>query len=299
MVPVARADARTPSAHDPEELERALARKSAELLELEQLVEHMEQQSIRSAVRERDLAIARRIQSSLLPLRCSIPGWEIASRMQPSEDLGGDYFDIHVQQAGMWVSIGDVTGHGLSAGLVMLMVQSGMASLVRALPEASPRELLGPLNRMLFENIRRRMGDDDHVTLSLLKFAQDGTVRFSGAHEEMIIWRAATRGCERVPTPGVWLGARESIEALMSEGSLRLGAGDVLLLYTDGFTEAMNSARRQFGLTRLCETLERTAGTPVQAICDALFEAAFAWSPNPSDDLSAVVIRRTADAGEG
>jgi serine phosphatase RsbU (regulator of sigma subunit) len=108
--------------------------------------------------------IASRLQASILPGEVDVEGLAIAAQMLPAEVVGGDYYDIIPVEDGCWLAIGDVAGHGLAAGVIMLMIQSAVQSLVRLSPRASPRDLVCALNGALFENSRKRMKRDEHVT---------------------------------------------------------------------------------------------------------------------------------------
>src|SRR5262249_9515301 len=110
---------------------------------------------------EQELEIGARIQTSIPPASVEIQGLQISGRMRPATEVGGDYFDAFPVPNGGWVAIGDVAGHGLTAGLVMLMAQSVIAGLGRASPLASPARLLQTVNAVLFENIRRRLRHDE------------------------------------------------------------------------------------------------------------------------------------------
>src|SRR6185436_18733813 len=99
---------------------------------------------------ESELEIATRIQTSILPRGIQIPGLEIAAAMKPADEVGGDYYDVQPAANGCWIGIGDVAGHGLTAGLVMMMTQSAIAALVRTRPSAGPGELIATLNRVIF-----------------------------------------------------------------------------------------------------------------------------------------------------
>src|SRR5438105_4780722 len=178
-----------------------------------------------------ELAIARQIQMSILPHRVDVEGIEISAGMAPAEDIGGDYYDVLPVDAGCWIGIGDVAGHGLGAGLIMVMIQSMVMALVRAHAEASPRDLACLLNRLLYENIRGRLNQDDHVTFCLLRYRADGSVVFAGAHEEILLWRAGATACERIATRGAWLGAIPDIEAVTKDQTLLLQPGDLMVLY--------------------------------------------------------------------
>src|SRR6185503_4102780 len=212
--------------------------------------------AVRRAKEEEELAIARRVQTSILPKSFAVEGLDIAAAMLPASEVGGDYYDVLSFPGGCWLAIGDVSGHGLDAGLVMLMAQSAMAALVRASVEATPRAILYQLNELLFENVRRRLGHDDHVTLSLLRYTRDGRILFAGAHEEMLVLRHRTGTIDSVPTPGTWLAATRDIRAVTIDSVMRLEDGDLLLLYTDGITEAMDAQGRQFDLEGLMAALQ-------------------------------------------
>lgn len=242
---------------------------------------------------EQELEIAARIQTSILPRELEVPHFELAARMRPASEVGGDYYDVIQVQDGCWVGIGDVAGHGLTAGLVMMMVQCLVAVLVGQQPYADPSQLLPPLNRVIYGNVRQRLAQDEHVTLTLLRLSPDGRVRFSGAHEDLLVCRAIDGSCEQLPTPGTWLGVVDDVEAAMRDSELRLRPGDVLLLYTDGLTEATNAERQQFGLDRAAGILERLRERPAQEICDALFTAVDMFAAKQRDDITAVVIRYT------
>ena len=100
--------------------------------------------------------IASRVQASILPGEIDVEGLAISVQMLPAEVVGGDYYDIIPVNDGCWLAIGDVAGHGLAAGVIMLMIQSAVQSLVRLSPQASPRDLVCALNGALYENIRKR-----------------------------------------------------------------------------------------------------------------------------------------------
>jgi sigma-B regulation protein RsbU (phosphoserine phosphatase) len=249
-------------------------------------------EAAKEVLRKSELSLAVRLQTSLLPRDLEAPGLEVAARMLPAEEVGGDYYDVIPIEGGCWIGIGDVSGHGLSAGVIMLMVQSAVSALVRESPAAAPRRLVCALNAMVFDNIRQRLGDRDHVTLSLLRYSSNGELVIAGAHEDVIIHRAATGVCEVLPTEGTWLGGMPEIGPFTVDETHRLAPGDTLWLYTDGLTEAMNrGTREQFGLARTCRLLEEWHSEPVAVIRDRLFEALLAWSPVLADDVTILGMR--------
>jgi serine phosphatase RsbU (regulator of sigma subunit) len=239
----------------------------------------------------KEMEIAQKIQSSILPAPRNVPAYDIAARMVPVASMGGDYYDVRpLPDGGCWIGIGDVAGHGVTSGLVMLMVQSGISALLEHRPDLAPHEVLSAVNAFLQDNIRERLHSDEHVTLSLLRFHPDGRVEMAGAHEDVIVCRA-NGSLERIETSGTWLGAIRDISPFLRTSSFRLDVGDVLLLHTDGATEAPNSGRERLGLDRIAAELQRRAEAPATEIRDALFELVLKWAPHPEDDVTLLVMR--------
>ncbi len=119
---------------------------------------------------------------------------------------------------------------------------------------ASPKDVLPAVNSALYDNIRRRLKQDAHITLTLIRFDKSGTLTFAGAHEDIMIYRAASDRIERIQTPGVWTAAIEDVRGLMQEGSSILNEGDIILLYTDFDCRKHGHAHRRGALS---EPLER------------------------------------------
>jgi sigma-B regulation protein RsbU (phosphoserine phosphatase) len=245
---------------------------------------------------EQELSIATRIQTSILPRNLQVPGLEIAATMLPATEVGGDYYDVLPTPRGCWIGIGDVAGHGLRPGLVMMMLQSIVSALVRANPTSAPRDLLRVVNAVLYENVRERLGQDEHATLSLIHYQDDGELAFAGAHEDMLVLRAATGKVEVVPTLGTWVGATKDIDDATQDARCRLRDGDVLLLYTDGVIEAENAAKEQFGPERLARLLERLGDESSAKIRDALCAAVTEFMSEQRDDIALLVARYRASA---
>ena len=236
--------------------------------------------------------LARQIQTAILPVDASIPGLEWAAAMVPAYEVGGDYYDVVPTETGCWIGMGDVSGHGLMAGLVMLMIQSMVAASVSQSPRAQPSELVVALNRLLMENVRARLGRDDHASLVLIRYENGGKATFAGFHEEILIWRRDRAVWERVDTTGVWVGATAEIGHAIRDAEFSLGEGDILVLYTDGAVEAMSAAAEQFGVERLCEAVESCVDEPLGAICQAVIQRVRLWSPVQRDDISLVVAKQ-------
>jgi len=192
------------------------------------------------------------------------------------------------------IGIGDVTGHGLESGVLMLMVQTAVRTLLIS-DEKDPVRFMDILNRTIYANVQR-MDSDKNLTLLLLDYNQiTGNLRFSGQHEEAIILRHDGR-LEMVDTLtlGFPIGLEQNIHDFVSEVDIKLESGDVVVLYTDGITEAFNLKREQYGLTRLCEVIkcnyERSSAEIKQAVIENLRD--FVGEQKVYDDVTLVVLKQ-------
>jgi PAS domain S-box-containing protein len=254
-----------------------------------------QQIALEKSERERlakELEIARHIQTSLLPRAPAAQGLDIAAQMVPASEIGGDYYDlIPADDHQCWIGIGDVAGHGLDAGLIMLMVQTTISALTRRAEQVSPAHVLRTVNDVIYDNLWNRLAQRTFVTLTLLHHDGAGGFTFAGAHEDMVVLRAATGRCERIETPGPWLGTAKTIERKLVESRMQLSPGDLLFLYTDGITEARDAGGKQFGLSRVCEAIEERASAPVDDICRDMLDLVARWHVRQEDDLTVMVIR--------
>jgi len=192
---------------------------------------------------------------------------------------------------GAWIGIGDVAGHGLSAGLLMLMIQSTVSALIRALPDVTPARAVCLLNDVLYHNVRHRLVQNEFATFTLLRFRDNGTVVFAGAHEEIVVWRKATGKTERLQTPGTWLAAARDISKSTIDVGMLLRPEDVVVLYSDGLTEAKNADGDQYGMDRLCAVIEKKSGDPVDKIRDAIIADVKSFMHEQADDITLMVFR--------
>jgi serine phosphatase RsbU (regulator of sigma subunit) len=280
------------------ELRRALESERQRGIDLTIALRQLEeaQRIVEQAARlTEEMKIAAHLQTSILPTVLDIPGLEIAARMRPADQVGGDYYDVQPIAGACWIGIGDVAGHGLSAGVIMLMIQSIAAGLMQAAPSATPAALLTHLNNVLYENVRNRLRRRDHATVSLLRIDANGAVRAAGAHQDVLVLRAGADRCECIQTQGTWVGITPVLAGHTPEVHFALAAGDLMVLYTDGITEAMDEHERHFGMERLCDAVvgaarRGDAGTVVTEV----FAAVDAFAPWPTDDATVLVVKKTA-----
>jgi DNA-binding LacI/PurR family transcriptional regulator/serine phosphatase RsbU (regulator of sigma subunit) len=240
---------------------------------------------------EQELEIASRIQSSILPKNVSAPGLDVAAAMEPAAEVGGDYYDVLPFADGAWIGIGDVAGHGLRPGLVMVMLQSVVAAVTALNPQTRPRDLIHVVNQVLYDNVRQRLEQNEHATLSVIRYQRDGSLSFAGAHEDLIILRAKTGRCELIPTDGTWVAATRDIDAVTHDQKAKLEPGDVLVLYTDGAIESRSPSGEPFGMERLVSAVQAAGSRPVGEIRDQILASLEAFAPKRDDDVALVVAR--------
>lgn len=242
----------------------------------------------------KEVEIARHIQTSILPAEHTVRRLQIAARMCTASEVGGDYYDVRPTADGCWLGIGDVAGHGLEAGLVMLMIQSGLASLTSHHADALPHEILPALNAMLCQNLRQRMGRDDHATLTILRFFDDGRVSYAGAHEDIIVC-GKDGDVRTISTHGAWVGISENISRDLESRTFQLSDGDVVVLYTDGIPEARRG-HECFGMPRLVAQIEKSHTLPVDEILESAMKAVFEFAATDvlQDDATMLVLRYSA-----
>jgi len=205
-----------------------------------------------------ELEITRKLQQMLLPPTTeleAIAGVDVAGFMEPAEEVGGDYYDVLQAGDRVKISIGDVTGHGLESGVLAIMVQTAVRTLQES-EQTDSKKFLDILNRTIYNNVQR-MNSDKNLSLSVLDYHQ-GKLRLSGQHEEAIVVRASGE-VERIDTIdlGFPIGLDAEIADFVGEASIKLNSGDVVILYTDGITEAEDPNGVQYGLDRLCEVVRR------------------------------------------
>jgi serine phosphatase RsbU (regulator of sigma subunit) len=242
-----------------------------------------------------ELEVTSKLQKMILPPAREleqIPDLEIAGFMTSATEVGGDYYDVIYHDGKVKIGIGDVTGHGLESGVLMIMVQTAVRTLLEH-NETDPKKFLDTLNRTIYQNVQR-MESDKNMTLCLLDY-HDGKVRVSGQHEEMIVVR---RGglVQRVDTAdlGFPIGLDEEISDFIGYADIQLYPDDVVVLYTDGITEAENPEGELYGLKRLTEVIkdnwQLSAHEIKQAIVDNLYE--YMGQGKLLDDITLVVLKR-------
>lgn len=240
-----------------------------------------------------EMALARSIQTSVLPRTFELPGYDVSAIMMPAEEVGGDFYEFRPTNGGAWLGVGDVTGHGVTSGLIMMMAQSMFTMLVEQNGHASPAHFLALLNRAMYYNLRERLDQDKFMTMVVAHMDRGGRLVYAGAHTDLLVWRAKKNEVERHPTDGLWLGVAEDIEGATRDRVIDLESGDVALFHTDGVTEARNREGQCFDLPRLTARLAALHERKASEIVTSIANEAWTWAGNePTDDVSVMVVKR-------
>lgn len=266
---------------------------------------------------DREMEIGAEIQLRLLPRHAPVvEGVDFAARCQPADRVGGDYYDfIPVDRArfgsiraasgrgrssdpasGPWgVAIGDVMGKGVPAGLIMTMTRGMLRAEV--LNGHTPARILQHLNRVMYADL-----ENSHRFVTLFYSEFDPKTQRLGysnaAHNPPLLWQASSDQVLPLDANGMLIGL--DADSHYEDAQIQLGAGDVVMYYTDGFTDAADPRGDRFEENRLRETFYHACHTctSAQAILDALFDrlSEFIGSDGRNeDDMTAIILRVDGD----
>ncbi|MBE7412543.1 MAG: AAA family ATPase [Leptospiraceae bacterium] len=248
-----------------------------------------------SAKLEKEMEITSNIQLSLLPENPNSEGYEISSYMKPSESVGGDYYDIIHGNEKDWLVIGDVSGHGILSGLVMMMVQTSIHLLLSKKENYTPADILKNLILGIEDNIQKISKNEyKYMTITVMNFDKTGVFHFSGHHQDILIYRKMTKTVERLETEGIWIGlgklAQDKV-GLIPNKEFFMNSGDTLLVYTDGITEGVYKDGREFGVEGLEKILQNHGDKFPDEIHSILLKKID--EIQISDDISFLVLKKT------
>ncbi|MGE5708359.1 MAG: PP2C family protein-serine/threonine phosphatase, partial [Bacteroidota bacterium] len=266
-----------------------LSKKIADPVEVEKKLQEAELSRM-----GKEMEIATQIQTALLPRDFTIQNSELSMELVTATEVGGDLIDyIPREDGGFWLAVGDVTGHGLTPGLVMMMAQTTLTSQVLANPKAMPSDVLVQINQTLYNNVKFRLGNDNYMTLQLIRHEGNGRFIAAGMHCDILIFRNKTRSVERIEVPGFWTGLVPDVADMTTNYGFELQPGDILLLYTDGLIEAMNEQQEQYDIDRLQEALIRNAELPLDDLKANILREVQDFLHVQNDDISIIALRWT------
>lgn len=249
-------------------------------------------QSLEKAVLEEELVLARKIQQNLLPARPpEVPGYDIAARNVPSQQVGGDFYDLVDLGGGrLLCAVADVSGKGVPAALLTSMLQASLRTQLKRVE--TPAEMLRNLNEMAYQFT----APDQFATFFLgILDAASGEFRYANAGHNFPLRVAAGGDITELAEGGLLLGAFPGMT--WPEGELRLLPGETLLLYTDGITEARPPLLdEEYGEHRFTERLASAHGSPADRLLEEILDDVTRYAGGtPQDDVTLVVIHRAPE----
>ncbi len=238
-----------------------------------------------------EMELAKKIQTSILPENERLGVYQIAALMKPADEVGGDYYDFfEADTRERWFTIGDVSGHGVDSGLIMMMTQTSVLSILNSTPGLKPSKLLGTINAIIRKNITR-LKVERYMTIIAGRLDED-SITFAGKHMDIIIIRGADGSVEVMPTEGTWIGITDDIEDYLTDYQIQVNNEDMLLLYTDGATEAKNIDGELYGDVRLIESFTRHRMLPIKDIIQNILKDINLFQEKQDDDISLLVIKK-------
>ncbi|RPH37200.1 CPBP family intramembrane metalloprotease, partial [bacterium] len=257
---------------------------------LETMPQHIKRISERERM-AKELEIARSVQMSLLPKSNPLAeGYDIAGICIPALEVGGDYYDfVSLGGSKIGIAIGDVSGKGVPAAIYMTLTKGILQS--HAEDNVSPKLVLSKVNSLMYRTIERNSFVSMFYAILDL---QQKTIRFARAGQCPVIFtQHADRDGLFLTPKGMALGLEmgKVFDSVLEEREVLLRSGEVLVFYTDGFTEAMNKREEEFGEKRLVEAVSRHRTRPaadlIRGICDEV--KAFTGDALQHDDMTMVV----------
>jgi len=238
---------------------------------------------------ERELALAQETQESLLPrIVPQFENFHIHAFNNPTRYVGGDFYDFLQLDSGDWMGVlADVSGKGMSAALLSSMTLGALSAELRS--RTNPSEALDRVNWLLCE----RSLSFQFVTLFLFVLRPDGEGQFiSAGHNPAYLYRSAPRTIEQLESNNCAVGIFDAVS--WQSGVLKLSLGDILVVYSDGLTDAEDPREEMFGEERLLEVIRRDAPAGSQAVQQGILKAVadFTQGMPQTDDITFVVVEK-------
>jgi len=238
----------------------------------------------------REVEIAREVQERLFPQKMPLTkGLDYAGHCRPALGVGGDYYDfLALPEGNLGIAIGDVSGKGIAAALMMASLQASLRSEATRAPE-NLAAAVGNVNRLVYE----ASSSNRYATFFYGQY-NPVEAKFSyvnAGHNSPMLFRATNGAVARLEPGGTVVGLIE--EACYEQGFVCLSPGDVLVAYTDGISEAMNLDDEEWGEERMIECVRASNASSAQGLLDCIFAAAteFAGAAKQHDDMTLVILR--------
>jgi serine phosphatase RsbU (regulator of sigma subunit)/predicted ester cyclase len=255
-------------------------------------LERLEQETRARERVEQDLRVARSIQQASLPKEVpELEGWQINPFYQPAREVGGDFYDFFELKDGqLGLVVGDATGKGVPAALVMASARSMLHAVAQA-SDYSPGEVLRMTNDPLVTDIPPNM----FVTcLYAILDPESGSLRYANAGHDLPYRRRSSGGAEELRARGMPLGLMPGMS--YEEKEVTLEAGDSALFYSDGLVEAHDPRGEMFGFPRLKKLVSAHSADSGEELVDLLLRELYAFTGEEweqEDDITLLTLRRS------
>ncbi|MDD5066132.1 MAG: SpoIIE family protein phosphatase [bacterium] len=250
----------------------------------------------------KEMQLAQSIQQTLLPKTIpQIEGYDIGAKYEAAMEVGGDYYDFfEVDENSLGIAVGDVSGKGIGGALIMTMTRTALRLEARG--DKNAAEVLAHLNATLNGEFKKGM----YITMYYVVLdSKKRTINYSSAgHNPMILYRGDTGQVYNLNPKGfavgLNLGTTDAFQKAIKFESIKLKKGDLLFIYTDGITEAMNSKREEYGEYKLLECIKKFNHLPAQEMADKVLSEIklFTGDYPQSDDITFVIVKEKADVSE-
>ena len=254
----------------------------------------LHQEVIGQAKLQTEMELAKSVQLQLLPQQAiKVTGLDLYAKSRPASQVGGDFYDfVRLSDNSILFAVGDVSGKGMPAALLMAMTRTVIRSALRFLPQPMPAQVMEHSNQELY---------DDFTEVRMFAtvfggryFPTTGQFMYANAGHSPVIY------CPKGGKPHLLRADNPAIGVLPAgkvvERTLQLGVGDVLVIGTDGLSEARNIVNEFFGYDRLLNLVSDLAKLPAQEIAESLFGhiSEFSFGHPQVDDQTVMVIKRVA-----
>ena len=239
------------------------------------------------------LQIAKEIQQRLFISNVSIPGYDIAGKNYPADETGGDYFDIIFNQEGhLWLTIADVSNHGIGPALIMAATRAYLRAFIET--SSNPAEVLGKLNNVLYSDLDA----SQYVTLILVKInTLNNEIEYSGAgHVPAYLIDNQGKVGHVLSSTGIPLGYLKD-EHYKNSIIPAINSGNILVMLTDGLSEAQDSSENEFGYEKILNLINTYKSKSSEEIIDHIYREVCAYTQNTQneDDITALICKLIFD----
>ncbi|MFQ5648435.1 MAG: SpoIIE family protein phosphatase [bacterium] len=259
-------------------VQKALERRSFKLKIEKQQKEIREQQEM---IRK-DLQLAEQVQRSLVPRSLRLPQIDVSVKHMPMIGVGGDFADIYYDGLeNVYLTLIDVTGHGITAALLVNRICSEIRNLVRE--QRRPASILYTVNNFIFDAF-------DGMAMFLTMFCgvlnlRKRTFTYAGsAHPAVILWQNHAQKFTKLESQNIIIGYEKREENRFKQDSIRIYPNDKILMYTDGIIEAEDERGKQLGINGFLDFFRSSINTSTDEIIERILDGIYDFSPNPIKD---------------